>query len=934
MGEKRKIDVPVHGGMQDEGDPALAAEGVCELLKNVEYIDQGLYARQPFPSDYLVPAETPLGLFRWEDRANRIIRMMAISSITGEGGAGKLIVKSAAGAETWTQIGTDGNVTTAPVASYANYRGIVYFCLNDGVALPVNVYSYDGTTLVAGTPVPGLTARLVCVFGERVFYGNLQFVITNQLGATAPYDPSTWTLTSVTATKVTTVVGGRTAVLWRLTPTATSGGKAELPGAFTVTNSADPIKLVMLVMVMGVDPTYRMPMTIELVFRGLPWEALRSYVLGARRHPVTPNGFVYVCSQAGTSGASEPTWPQVIGGRLMSITVTVHGTGYTSFPTVTIGPPNVAGGVQATANAVLAGTIVDSVVLSNPGTGYTSAPTVTFSGGGGTGAAATAAVDITGDVTDGSCKWKLESSDVITRQAIEVPSTSDTTEPSSFYIDAVIPPVNSTYTLMLRYSFGTAGTPSVSLLPITFSMVDGLDAAVPLRGSFGQQLTLSSFKYPFGNASVTTLQQPDVGIWSESGEPGVFFAENTVILPEEPGDLTALFVAGNRLWWGKRRALWAFLLTKDPDFPILREKVYKDIGIISPKGADTLDDLAFVMGEDQIFAFDAKESPIAAVPLLPEGLRRTVMDHGVTWVESISAVDGQHYMPLLRVHPTRRQLWVHTQDRKIFVYDIPGKRWTYFEIPKTGGAFARIRDIEWNPTTRRMMVISENGLTRHAHRRELTTVGGIAVTASGSEYGSAPAVAIAAPPAGGVQATATATVLAGLVTAVTVTNPGRGYVTPPTVTFSGGSGSGAAATARLLVRDGDASGLVYDVAKRVRPRPFEVRPQRAVMTIEDVALYGKITIGQADSTCEVDISFDGGESFTFFNRVRLFPLSNGAKRRYPIPVRKTGESVVVDVTHTGATGNDVFNVLDVDANVIVRGEEQPQTRPTPVAKTL
>lgn len=79
----------------------------------------------------------------------------------------------------------------------------------------------------------------------------------------------------------------------------------------------------------------------------------------------------------------------------------------------------------------------------------------------------------------------------------------------------------------------------------------------------------------------------------------------------------------------------------------------------------------------------------------------------------------------------------------------------------------------------------------------------IAVTAGGSGYSVAPTVSITAPDAYGVgfvNATATATVLAGAVTAVTVTLAGTGYVNTPTVSFSGGGGTGAAATATLQSR--------------------------------------------------------------------------------------------------------------------------------------
>lgn len=60
----------------------------------------------------------------------------------------------------------------------------------------------------------------------------------------------------------------------------------------------------------------------------------------------------------------------------------------------------------------------------------------------------------------------------------------------------------------------------------------------------------------------------------------------------------------------------------------------------------------------------------------------------------------------------------------------------------------------------------------------------IPLTSSGSGYRFAPIITLSAPPSGGTQATATATINEGLVNAITITNPGSGYTTPPTVTFS------------------------------------------------------------------------------------------------------------------------------------------------------
>jgi len=78
-----------------------------------------------------------------------------------------------------------------------------------------------------------------------------------------------------------------------------------------------------------------------------------------------------------------------LGGGLSELNLTAGGTGYTSAPTVAI---TGGGGTGATATASVSGGAVTGFTITNPGTGYTSAPTVGLTGGAGTGAAATAVV--------------------------------------------------------------------------------------------------------------------------------------------------------------------------------------------------------------------------------------------------------------------------------------------------------------------------------------------------------------------------------------------------------------------------------------------------------------------------------------------------------------------------------------------------------------
>jgi hypothetical protein len=84
----------------------------------------------------------------------------------------------------------------------------------------------------------------------------------------------------------------------------------------------------------------------------------------------------------------NPT-PTLSGATVKAITVSVGGSGYTSAPTVSI---TGGGGSGATATATVSSGAVTTVTITAAGTGYTTAPTISFSGGGGSGATATATI--------------------------------------------------------------------------------------------------------------------------------------------------------------------------------------------------------------------------------------------------------------------------------------------------------------------------------------------------------------------------------------------------------------------------------------------------------------------------------------------------------------------------------------------------------------
>ncbi len=105
------------------------------------------------------------------------------------------------------------------------------------------------------------------------------------------------------------------------------------------------------------------------------------------QQPVTGSAIqLYAVGSAGYGSAATALIPG--GGKIGSVTVTAAGNGYTTAPSVGF----TGGGGSGAAGTAILNLGVTSLMLTGSGAGYTSTPTVSFSGGGGTGAAATATV--------------------------------------------------------------------------------------------------------------------------------------------------------------------------------------------------------------------------------------------------------------------------------------------------------------------------------------------------------------------------------------------------------------------------------------------------------------------------------------------------------------------------------------------------------------
>lgn len=92
---------------------------------------------------------------------------------------------------------------------------------------------------------------------------------------------------------------------------------------------------------------------------------------------ITAGGSGYTSDPTITASSGSAVFNPVIGGAVnTSVTVTNGGTGYTYAPIVMFDAPPAGNGVQATGYATLTSGVVSSITIVNQGAGYTNAPVV------------------------------------------------------------------------------------------------------------------------------------------------------------------------------------------------------------------------------------------------------------------------------------------------------------------------------------------------------------------------------------------------------------------------------------------------------------------------------------------------------------------------------------------------------------------------------
>ena len=589
--------------------------------------------------------------------------------------------------------------------------------------------------------------------------------------------------------------------------------------------------------------------------------SLGLYVADPLSVGVTAGGSGYtappIVSFVGGAGPADATAVATISsGSVTSVDVLTGGTGYTAAPTVTFSG---GGGSGASAIATLTSGVVTGIVVTSSGSGYTSAPTVTLTNAATdtTGSGATASANITpaGSVISvtvtnpGSSPWISAPTVVFTN------APGDTTGSGA----AAIASVNTEVRMLPAVPPGPGSPLPLCSTPTAIGggglAIAAVNGGVPLNGT-GLPANCWPTTWPTdgrdgGVPDPRTAGPPIVQIGAEGG-----LLPSPVVIPSTPTgyeynrrSITVLNVYSHGLMLGPAEradvvvdfsafAGKTLILYNDAPAPIPAFDPRSDYYTGDPDQTSMGGAPSTLPGYGpntrtlmQIQVAASAENPnnfsLGSLQAALPALFASTQDPVIVPESAYPAGNGNGPDTYVRIQDTSLSGFLSTGSPLggIVLTNVGAGYTAPVTVSITGGggsgatatatlAPAGVGSLTLtnggsNYTSAPAVAITGGGGSGAAATATLapTSVAGLTLTSGGSGYTSTPKVLISPPSCvigpGCVQATAIATVSTNgqrRVTSITLTSPGAGYTSTPTVTFSGGGGSGAAATATLAGR--------------------------------------------------------------------------------------------------------------------------------------
>lgn len=197
------------------------------------------------------------------------------------------------------------------------------------------------------------------------------------------------------------------------------------------------------------------------------------------------------------------------------------------------------------------------------------------------------------------------------------------------------------------------------------------------------------------------------------------------------------------------------------------------------------------------------------------------------------------------------------------------------------------------------------------------TISYVTVTSPGTGYTSAPTVSFSGGGGSGAAATANVTTTStGAVASVTVTNAGQNYATAPIVTFANGGGTGATAIAVIGTSGGQitAANLTSGSSNACwTSNPSSPNPLGAVIT-STTGSNGAIQVNTKKGSCVGSITNFSSVSCTFKNTTQTINVTGGSGSGAQVDVTTQGNSVKSVVPHSGGSGYATGDSLSLTGN--------------------
>lgn len=332
--------------------------------------------------------------------------------------------------------------------------------------------------------------------------------------------------------------------------------------------------------------------------------------------------------------------------------------------------------------------------------------------------------------TDGGAVFVNEGPSSIAQKEILLDSATDNQgEWTTTYFPISVPPRANTIELIIYISWGhasktSAGAPDPQIVraPIAVGLKDGLADDNPAKQNYGQQVTLGKFWYDFFNKESDTSRSIDY-------PSRVYFTEpltdeireaNYIDFTETTGPITALrAVDDDTLAIFKRGGILLLAPGPKADLPVVRSAYLPGVGALHARAVAQFEGITYFIGESGIYAFNGESVP---VEITTDEIRGAIFAEGA-WIEDGSSLAN---IPTLRIHEKRKELWVMGQQKKVFIYSIPRKAWTFFDVVKdSSDGTSEIRDFAFFNGAMHLSAVSNGPLKEGATRDELYSGGAV-----------------------------------------------------------------------------------------------------------------------------------------------------------------------------------------------------------------